>query len=196
MSKDARNQDLDLSPEVREQFDRLVAVLAKHGFGEDGPPRETTFAQIEQFGHQAGRMVARAIDAALTQQHASHFTEPEPCPACDEKCPSKESPHDLPLQTEDGDCRVEAASGGRRFSARGLRQDRPPRDLRPGDRLPGKQHAADELPGLSSSGPADDVCAHGVVGQRDQRSGERHGKILQRRRQWRSDSTGPRRRVV
>ena len=78
MSKDARNQDMDLPPEAREQFDALVETLAKHGFGEDGPPRETTFSQIEQFGHQAGQMVARAIDAELAQQHAAHFTDEDP----------------------------------------------------------------------------------------------------------------------
>lgn len=103
MGKDARNQDLDLSPETRTQFDTLVALLAKQGFGEDGPPRETTFAQIEQFGHQVGQMVARAVDTELAQQHASHFTNEEPCPTCDEKSPPKESPHDLTLQTEDGE---------------------------------------------------------------------------------------------
>ncbi len=103
MSKDARNEDLDLSPEVRELFDRLVARLAKQGFGEDGPPLETTFAQIEQFGHQAGRMVARAVDAELTEQHASHFADAQPCPTCKEDCPPKESPHPLRMQTEDGD---------------------------------------------------------------------------------------------
>jgi len=103
MSKDARNQDLDLSLEKQRQFDQLVALLAQQGFGDDGPPRETTFAEIEQFGHQAGQMVARAIDAQLTKQHAAHFTEEQPCPTCNEKCPPKESPHDLPLQTEDGE---------------------------------------------------------------------------------------------
>jgi len=47
-------------------------------------------------------MVARAIDARLVEQHAAHFAEEQPCPTCDEKCPPKESPHELPLQTGDG----------------------------------------------------------------------------------------------
>ena len=80
MSKDARNEDLDLTPAAKEQFDQLVALLARQGFGDDGPPRETTFAQIERFGHGAGQMVARAIDARLVEQHAAHFTEEQPCP--------------------------------------------------------------------------------------------------------------------
>jgi len=103
MSKEARNEDLDLQPEVKEKLDELVALLASHGFGETGPPLETTFAQIEQFGHQAGRMVARAIDGHLAEQHAAHFTDEQPCPTCSEKQPPKESPHALPLQTPDGE---------------------------------------------------------------------------------------------
>jgi hypothetical protein len=102
MGTDARNEDLDLSPAAREQFDTVVALLAREGFGEDGPPRETTFAEIEQFGHQAGRMMARAIDACLAQQHALHFAGEQPCPTCGENCPPEESPHELPLQTVDG----------------------------------------------------------------------------------------------
>jgi hypothetical protein len=103
VNKDARNEDLSLSPAAKEQFDRLVALLAQEGFDDEGPPRETTFAEIERFGHRAGRMVARAIDARLVEQHAGHFGGEEPCPACSEKSPRKESPHDLTLQTEDGE---------------------------------------------------------------------------------------------
>ena len=104
MSKDARNpEDLDLTPEENQKFGELVALLAERGFGEPGPPRETSFAQIEQFGHRAGRMVARAIDARLTQQHAEHFAGQEPCPSCGEQHRPKQCAHDLPLQTDDGE---------------------------------------------------------------------------------------------
>jgi hypothetical protein len=106
MSKDARNEDLELSAAEKEQFDELVILLAKRGFGEGGPPRETTFAQIEQFGHLAGQMVARAIDARLAEQHAGHFAGEEPCPACSEKHLPKASPHDLGLQSEDGEVQL------------------------------------------------------------------------------------------
>lgn len=102
MSKDARSKDLELSGEVKGKFHELVALLAAHGFGVAGPPRETTFAAIERFGHQVGQMVARAIDARLTEQHAAYFAGEEPCPTCGEKHPPNASPHDLELQTEDG----------------------------------------------------------------------------------------------
>lgn len=103
MSKDARIDDLNLTPAMRAKFDELVALLSQQGFGEEGPPLETTFAQIEQFGHRAGRMLARAVDAHLAAQHAEHFAGEQPCPTCSETCPPKESPHDLPLQTSDGE---------------------------------------------------------------------------------------------
>lgn len=104
MSKDARiqNEDLELTLAVRQKFDELIAMLAKQGFGEHGPPRDTTFAEIEQFGHQAGRMVARALDAQLLTEHAGHFAGEEPCPQCGQRHSPKEYPYERPLQTEDG----------------------------------------------------------------------------------------------
>ena len=106
MSRDARNEDLELSAEEQVRFGELVALLARRGFGEAGPPREATFAQIEGFGHQAGRMVARAIDARLSEQHAAHFAGEEPCPTCGETHLPKTRPHDLGLQTEDGEVQL------------------------------------------------------------------------------------------
>lgn len=103
MGKDARNEDLEFTAEEAGKFSELVAFLARHKFGPAGPPRETTFAEIEKFGHRAGRMVARAIDARLAEQHASHFVGEEPCPACGEEHLPKPKRHDLGLQTEDGE---------------------------------------------------------------------------------------------
>lgn len=103
MSKEARKQDEDLefTPAERAKFDELVAMLAKRGFGENGPPRNATFAEIERFGHQAGRMVARAVDTRLLTQHADHFAAAEPCPECGQEHDPKEPRH-RPLQTDDG----------------------------------------------------------------------------------------------
>jgi len=106
MSKDARNNELDRSLAVQAQIDRLVALLSQERYGEGGPPRNTTFAEIERYGHQTGQQVARALDAYLTAQHAARFQGEEPCPECGEECRLKESPHELPLQTLDGAVRL------------------------------------------------------------------------------------------
>ena len=104
MGKEARNnEDLDLAPEVREKFEELVTLLSAHGFGPNGPPIDTTFAQIEAFGPQAGQMVARAIDEQLGEQHSEHFHRSKQCPACQADAESPMQRKERLLQTVDGD---------------------------------------------------------------------------------------------
>ena len=168
MSKDARNEDLYLTSEAKVKLDELVPLLARQGFGPDGPPRETTFAQIEQFGHQAGRLASRAVDAHLAARHAAQFTEEEPCPFCDEKYPPKASPPELPLRTQDGEVTLHEPT----YPCSSCQQERIALRIDGG------------------------FGADGVVCQRDQHSSERDGKVLERRRQRRIDPPTPGRRVV
>jgi hypothetical protein len=108
MSKEARNpQDLDLPPEVADKFDELVALLSAHRYGADGPPLDTPFAEIESYGHSAGQMVARSIDKRLAEQHGRHFEAENSCPACDQVPEEPTQKKERPLQTEDGDIRLE-----------------------------------------------------------------------------------------
>jgi len=90
-----------LSPEAQQEFDDLVAVLVEK-YGPSGPPKDTTFAEIDLFGHQAGRVLGRAVDEHLTARHAEHFQE-TPCPACGVLGKSKETHKTRPLQTIDGE---------------------------------------------------------------------------------------------
>jgi hypothetical protein len=111
MGKDARNpEDLDLPSEVVEKFEELVVLLSAHGFGAEGPPIDTSFAEIEAFGHSAGRMVARAVDQRLAQQHGKHFAGENPCPSCGQLPDAPREPKERRLQTEDGDIRLEEPS--------------------------------------------------------------------------------------
>jgi hypothetical protein len=102
MGKDAQSQVV-LTEEARKKFDDCVAALAACGFGPEGPVVATTFAEIEAFGHEIGRMVARSLDEKLTDQHAAHFRGTAPCPCCDTSCPIKETPNTREIQTGDGD---------------------------------------------------------------------------------------------
>lgn len=101
MSKDAQSR-IQLTAEAKQKFDECVAAMAACGFGGDGPPKETTFAEIEDFGHEVGRMLARAVDERLADQHASRFDQTTPCPGCGEACEIEESPATRDLQTCDG----------------------------------------------------------------------------------------------
>jgi len=103
MGKESQIDPLELSPLAQQKMQELVAVLAEDGFGPDGrPPRETEFATIEEFGHQAGRRVARALDERLTQSHAEHFQPPQSCPTCSVLSDSTDPSKERPLQTRDG----------------------------------------------------------------------------------------------
>lgn len=101
MSKDARNRT-ELTDEAKVKLDECVAALAACGFGGEGPPKDTSFAEIEEFGHEMGQVVARALDERLTSQHAAHFQAATLCPVCETPCDPKESLAKRELQTTDG----------------------------------------------------------------------------------------------
>ena len=102
MGKDAQKQVV-LTDEAKKKFEDCVAAIASCGFGPEGPPRDTTFAEIEEFGHEVGRMLARALDGKLTCQHATHFQGTVACPCCGTACPVSENPKTRDVQTTDGD---------------------------------------------------------------------------------------------
>ncbi|MHB8860921.1 MAG: hypothetical protein ACYC6N_00845 [Pirellulaceae bacterium] len=97
MSLDERIEAQACTPEIS------VSALAACGFGPVGPPVDTTFAEIEEFGHEVGKMVARAVNEKLTNQHAVHFQGTVPCPCCGTVCPVAENPATRDIQTKDGD---------------------------------------------------------------------------------------------
>ena len=104
MGMDSRNEmeKSMLSAEARQKFDELVALLAEERYGPNGPPIETTFAEMELFGHQAGRMVGRAIDEHLAAQQADEHFQEGSCPTCGASGGSNGAWKTRPLQTLDG----------------------------------------------------------------------------------------------
>jgi len=104
MGMDSRNEmeKSMLSPQTQQKFDELVALLVEERYGPDGPPIDTTFAEMEQFGHQSGRMLGRSLDEHMTDRHAEHFQEGS-CPTCGASGESDVAePKTRPLQTVDG----------------------------------------------------------------------------------------------
>lgn len=83
MSKEARQSKRAVSPQVAQKLRELASLIAQEEYGEEGrPPLETTFAEIEEIGHQAGQLLAGVIDQQFTATHAEYFTEPQTCPQC------------------------------------------------------------------------------------------------------------------
>ena len=102
-SKEALNEDVSLSAEASKKYDELVALLAAEQYGEDGPSLEITFAEIEEYGHRVGRMVARGVDAHLASQQSGRLETEQVCPTC-QACWEETSKRKLrPLRTVDGD---------------------------------------------------------------------------------------------
>jgi len=96
-----------LSPQAERKLDELVALLAAEKFGPDGPLRNTTFAEIEDYGHQVGRVLARTVDEHLARQHAEHFEESCACPTCSVLVEPNEARRGRAMQTRDGTVWIE-----------------------------------------------------------------------------------------
>ncbi len=88
--------------EVQKKLDECVAAVTAMRYGPDGPPENTTFAEIEQFGHEVGRQLGRAVDQQLASQHAEQFQKAAACPTCQTVCEPKPTPADREIQTSDG----------------------------------------------------------------------------------------------
>lgn len=83
MSKEARQSKKAVSPQVAEKLRELATLFAQEAYGEEGrPPLETTFAEMEEIGHQAGQLLAGVIDQQFTATHGEHFAESQTCPQC------------------------------------------------------------------------------------------------------------------
>ena len=67
MGGESQIEGRKLSPLAQQKIQELVALLAEDRFEDHGrPPKQTTFATIEDFGHQAGQAVAQAGADVLT----------------------------------------------------------------------------------------------------------------------------------
>lgn len=101
MGKEAQKH-IVLDEEVQKKLDDCVAAIAAMRYGPEGPPEDTTFAEMEAFGHEVGRMVGRAVDQQLASQHAEQFQKPTACPTCQTLCEPNPFPAEREIQTCDG----------------------------------------------------------------------------------------------
>lgn len=100
MGKEARKNRSVASPAAAEKIQELAALIARERFGPEGVPKDITFSEIEQIGHQTGQMVAAQVDRELVGDHQEHFADEQACPQCGQPCASK--PCERELTTRDG----------------------------------------------------------------------------------------------
>lgn len=87
MNKDAIKSDSNaISLKIKQKIKELAELVSLEKYGPDGPPRELTFRQIEQLGHEVGQLASTTIDSVLQTQHATYFQQPEACPGCGAVC--------------------------------------------------------------------------------------------------------------
>ena len=100
MPREGRVANQGWSSAVRQKLQELAELVSQERFGEAGIPREFTFSEIEEIGHQVGRLAAGTIDQILQLRHAGHLAEVEPCPECGRGCEIERREREL--QTRDG----------------------------------------------------------------------------------------------
>jgi hypothetical protein len=102
MTKEGSVAGQGWSPAVRRKLQELAELIADERFGEAGIPKEITFSEIEEIGHQVGQLAAGTIDQTLQVWHTKHLTEVEPCPECSRDCVVERQRRRRSLQTRDG----------------------------------------------------------------------------------------------
>ena len=88
------------SPAVLAKLNELAQLISREKYGQAGPPIDLTWAEIEDVGHEIGRLTATEVDQTVQRQQADKFDHPHPCPQCGRQCsPSVEH---RSLETRDG----------------------------------------------------------------------------------------------
>jgi hypothetical protein len=88
------------SPEALKLIQELGRVIGAEKYGPDGPPIETTWAEIEDAGHELGKLVATEYDQIMQRQHAEKYDEAHACPQCGKTANASVKHRDL--STRDG----------------------------------------------------------------------------------------------
>lgn len=100
MSEAVEERRARFSPEVLLKMQELGRMISAETFGEDGPPVELTWNEIEELGHEIGKLTATEFDQTVQRQQAERFDDEQACPQCDKPCRPSVKHRDL--TTRDG----------------------------------------------------------------------------------------------
>lgn len=82
MSKAVEARRAKFSPEVLAKMQELGRMISAEKYGPDGPPIKTTWTEIEDAGHEIGKLVATEYDQLVQRQHAEKYDDARCCPQC------------------------------------------------------------------------------------------------------------------
>ena len=100
MSEAVEKRRARFSPHALELMQELGRVISAETYGEDGPPVKLTWNEIEELGHEIGKLTATEFDQTVQRQQAEKFDDARHCPQCGKQCSSGVKHRDL--NTRDG----------------------------------------------------------------------------------------------
>lgn len=100
MSKAVAERRSRFSPEVILKMQELARMIGAEKYGVEGPPSDLTWAEIEDAGHEIGKLMATEFDQVMQRQQAEHYDLAKPCPQCGRECSASVKHRDL--TTRDG----------------------------------------------------------------------------------------------
>lgn len=75
-----------ISGKIQKKIEELIELVSREKFGEEGPPKELTFREIEEIGFEVGQLAAQTFESNTVEQHGQHFTSEQSCPTCGRLC--------------------------------------------------------------------------------------------------------------
>lgn len=100
MSKAVEKRRARFSPEVLAKMQELGRMISAETYGEGGPPVELTWNEIEELGHEIGKLTATEFDQTVQRQQAERYDTEHACPQCGKECHPSVKHRDL--TTRDG----------------------------------------------------------------------------------------------
>jgi hypothetical protein len=82
MSEAVEKRRSRFSPEVLLQMQKLGRMISAEKYGDDGPPIDLTWNEIEELGHEIGKLTATEFDQTVQRQQAEKFDRQHNCPKC------------------------------------------------------------------------------------------------------------------
>lgn len=100
MSAAVEKRRARFSPEALRLMQELGRVISAETYGEGGPPIELTWNEIEELGHEIGKLTATEFDQTVQRQQAERLDAARACPKCGRQCSASVKHRDL--TTRDG----------------------------------------------------------------------------------------------